>query len=212
MIKKLAFMALGLLLIAGTFMVISSRTRSGPCRITGTFSVSDVTFGKFTESIPSTGEIKDKSVVATIDELYLRRIKVGLNASNNNTDLIVTDVDSTVKEGRFSIKLKAKDSQLIPPDGHGLRFRIFLSSPTQATLLPVGGFYKDTGGKWILVVKDSMHVVKRYISLGRKNPDYFEVLSGLNPREKVITSSYENYTRFDFRKIVALEDLKNSND
>jgi HlyD family secretion protein len=117
-----------------------------------------------------------------------------------------------IVQGKFSIELKFKDSLQTLPDGKPVRLRIYLSKGTQATLVPVGGFYKDTGGQWILVVEDSLHVVKRTVSLGRKNTDCFEVLSGLMPGEKVITSSYENYGRFNFRKPVTIQDLKDLND
>jgi HlyD family secretion protein len=208
MIKILAYIVAGFILIAGTFIVMSPHTKRGPCVMPRFLTISDVTLGGFVESIPASGEMKDKSVAAKIDEFYVRRIQVGLHAISDHADLIVTNVDSTIVEGRFSIELKFKDNQQIPADGQRVRFRIYLSNPTQATLVPVGGFYKDTGGQWILVVNDSMHVVKRHIRLGRKNPDYIEVLSGLMPGEKVITSSYENYTGFDFRKPVTIEDLK----
>jgi len=57
----------------------------------------------------------------------------------------------------------------------------------------VGGFYKDTGGNWVFVLDNNNQAVKRDIKLGRKSPDYFEVLEGLQPGDKVITSSYENF-------------------
>jgi hypothetical protein len=211
MTKILASIIAGFLLIAGTFYVMSSGTRNGPCRMLRFLTISEVTFGEFTEVIPVSGEMKGKSVVATIDELYIGRIKVGLDAVSDKANLIVTNVDSTVVEGRFSFELMFRDSLQIPADGQRVRLRIYLSEPAQATLIPVGGFYKDTGGRWILVVEDSLHVVKRTISSGRKNTDYIEILSGLKPGEKVITSSYENYMRFDFRKPVTIEDLKNLN-
>jgi hypothetical protein len=212
MIKILASIAAGFFLIIVIFLVISPRTRSGPCGMIWRLTISDVTSGEFTEFIPASGEMKDQSVVAKIYDFYLGRVKVGLHAISNNADLMVIHVDSTIIDGRFSIELKFKDSLQIPADGRQVRFRIYLSKGTQATLIPVGGFYKDTGGKWILVVEDSLRVVKRTISTGRKNPDYIEVLSGLTPGEEVIASSYENYGRFDFGKPVTIQDLKDLND
>jgi HlyD family secretion protein len=77
--------------------------------------------------------------------------------------------------------------------GQSLRLRIELGMSSEELLLPVGGFYKDTGGNWVFVLDNNNQAVKRDIKLGRKSPDYFEVLEGLQPGDKVITSSYENF-------------------
>jgi HlyD family secretion protein len=75
-----------------------------------------------------------------------------------------------------------------------LRLRIQLSQSSEELLLPVGGFYKDTGGNWVFVLEDGGNrAVKRDVKLGRKNPEHFEVLEGLQPGDQVITSSYENF-------------------
>jgi HlyD family secretion protein len=71
--------------------------------------------------------------------------------------------------------------------------RIELSQSSEELLLPVGGFYKDTGGNWVFVLDANNRAVKRDIKLGRKNPENYEVLEGLEPGDKVITSSYENF-------------------
>jgi HlyD family secretion protein len=69
-----------------------------------------------------------------------------------------------------------------------------LSDETQAVLVPKGGFFQQTGGNWIFKVKeDGSKAYKVDVQLGRQNPDYYEVLSGLQPGDKVVTSSYENY-------------------
>jgi HlyD family secretion protein len=75
-----------------------------------------------------------------------------------------------------------------------LQILLALSDERQAILLPRGGFYQQTGGNWIFKVnKDGNTAYKVNIQLGNQNPDYFEVLDGLQPGDKVITSSYENY-------------------
>jgi HlyD family secretion protein len=69
-----------------------------------------------------------------------------------------------------------------------------LSDETVATLLPKGGFYQQTGGNWIFKLSpDGKTAYRTDITLGRASIDYYEVLGGLNPGDKVITSSYENY-------------------
>jgi HlyD family secretion protein len=69
-----------------------------------------------------------------------------------------------------------------------------LSDETTALLLPKGGFYQQTGGNWIFKVAENGSVAYKIdIQLGRQNPDYYEVIQGLKPGDKVVTSSYENY-------------------
>jgi HlyD family secretion protein len=65
-------------------------------------------------------------------------------------------------------------------------------------MVPRGGFYQKTGGQWIYVVdRSGAFAAKRQIRLGRQNPQSFEVLEGLEPGEKVVTSSYDNFGDID---------------
>ncbi|HEY0652748.1 MAG TPA: HlyD family efflux transporter periplasmic adaptor subunit [Chryseosolibacter sp.] len=134
-----------------------------------------------------------------IDELYLPRINEGLQAtaSFNNKDYLleITYVYTTISNGRFDVDMQFVGET--PPGirrGQSLRLRIQLSQSSEELLLPVGGFYKDTGGNWVYVLEDGGNrAVKRDVKLGRKNPENFEILEGLQPGDKVITSSYENF-------------------
>jgi HlyD family secretion protein len=72
-----------------------------------------------------------------------------------------------------------------------------LSARTKAVLVPRGAFYQNTGGNWIYVLDGKNKAVKRSIGLGRQNPEYYEVLEGLQPGEKVITSSYGMFNNAD---------------
>jgi len=134
-----------------------------------------------------------------IDELYLPRISQGLHATtefNNKTyNLIITYIYPTITGGRFEVDMNfdGETPQGIRR-GQSLRLRIELGQSSEALLLPVGGFYKDSGGNWVFVVEpDGKRAIKRDIKLGRKSPEYYEVLDGLKPGEKVVTSSYENF-------------------
>jgi HlyD family secretion protein len=132
-----------------------------------------------------------------IDELYLPRISKGLRAETtfNNKDYLleITYVYPGVANGRFEVDMNFIGD---PPAGirrgQSLRLRIQLSQSSEELLLPVGGFYKDTGGNWVFVVEGNQ-AVRRDIKLGRKNTENFEVLEGLEPGDEVITSSYENF-------------------
>lgn len=133
-----------------------------------------------------------------IDELYLPRISQGLHATtsfnNKDYELEITYIYPTIAGGRFEVDMKFIGAE---PEGirrgQSLRLRIELGQSSEELLLPVGGFYKDTGGNWVYVLDGENRAVKRNIRLGRKNTENFEVLEGLQPGDRVITSSYENF-------------------
>ncbi|MEJ1241935.1 hypothetical protein WBG78_27565 [Chryseolinea sp. T2] len=167
-------------------------------------AIAKVRYGPFIEYIPQTGEViadsvRGFSVLAEIDELYITRITEGLIATttleNRDYELQIDQVSHEVVEGRFEIRLCFKDT--VPPAAQPskhLRLRVQLGGTSDRLLLPVGGFYKDTGGKWVFVMEGKDKAVRRSIVLGRKmGSEYFEVLDGLKEGEQVITSSYENF-------------------
>ncbi|MCU0367696.1 MAG: efflux RND transporter periplasmic adaptor subunit [Cyclobacteriaceae bacterium] len=133
-----------------------------------------------------------------IDELYLPKISTGLPASttfaNKEYRLVITYIYPTIQNGRFEVDMnfEGETPQGIRR-GQSLRLRIELGQASEELLLPVGGFYKDTGGNWVYVLEADNKAVRRNIKLGRKNSENFEVLEGLNPGDRVITSSYENF-------------------
>jgi len=138
-------------------------------------------------------------VKVPIDELYLPRINTGLKATttfnNKDYELVITYKYPGATNGRFEVDMNFTGET--PPGiirGLSLRLRIELGQSSEELLLPVGGFYKDTGGNWVFVVEEDNRAVRRDIKLGRKmGSEYFEVLEGLEPGDKVITSSYENF-------------------
>jgi HlyD family secretion protein len=142
-------------------------------------------------------------VRADIDEFYIARVVKGLHATveidGKDFKLVVIKVFPEVKSGKFQVDMNFDGAV---PDGirrgQTLQIRLQLSERTKALLLARGGFYQKTGGQWVFVLnKSESEAVKRPISLGRQNPDYFEVLSGLKPGDKVITSSYDNFGDVD---------------
>ncbi|HEU5366090.1 MAG TPA: HlyD family efflux transporter periplasmic adaptor subunit, partial [Hanamia sp.] len=145
-----------------------------------------------------------------IDEHYISRIFIGLKGEfdfNNKTyKLEIKKVYTQVTNGRFQVDMEFVGD--VPQGirrGQTLQIRLALSDETQALLLPKGGFYQQTGGNWIFKVSaDGKTAYKVDIQLGRQNPDYYEVLSGLKPGDKVVTSSYENYG--DMQELVLKKD------
>ena len=134
-----------------------------------------------------------------IDELYYPRISQGLNATtsynNNDYKLQITYIYPTIQNGRFTVDMNfVGETPVGIRRGQSLRLRIELGQSSEELLLPVGGFYKDTGGNWVFVLEGEDRAVRRDIKLGRKSgAENFEVLEGLQPGDKVITSSYENF-------------------
>jgi HlyD family secretion protein len=134
-----------------------------------------------------------------IDEHYISRIFAGLrgNATVAGKDfqLEIKKVFTQVTNGRFQVDMEfAGDIPQGIRRGQTLQIRLALSDETQAVLLPKGGFYQQTGGNWIFKVNDNGSAAYKVdVRLGRQNPDYYEVIEGLKPGDKVVTSSYENY-------------------
>lgn len=111
----------------------------------------------------------------------------------------ITKIYPEVVNGRFSVDMvfTEKTPQNIRI-GQTSRIRLELGESQPAVLVARGGFYQTTGGQWIYVVdKKEKTALKRDIKIGRQNPNYYEILEGLNPGEKVITSGYEEFGNTD---------------
>jgi HlyD family secretion protein len=138
-------------------------------------------------------------VRADIDEHYISRIVIGqmgeASFAGKTYKLKVRKVYTQVINNRFQVDMEFVADV---PDGirrgQSLQIRLALSDETQALLVAKGGFFQQTGGNWIYKVSgDGAKAYKVDVQLGRQNPEYYEVLSGLQPGDKVVTSSYENY-------------------
>ena len=138
-------------------------------------------------------------VTAQIDEHYIDRIRTQLTAKldrqGSEFDLLVKRVYPEVRSGTFKIDMIFPDK--MPENirtGQTYYISLQLGQPKEAILVPIGGFFQETGGQWIFVLDPSeSFAIRRNISVGRKNPKYYEVLEGLKPGEKVIISGYETF-------------------
>lgn len=138
-------------------------------------------------------------VRADIDEHYLSRIITGLYGTftfaNKDYKLVIKKVFSQIANGRFQVDMNFVGE--VPQGirrGQTLQIRLAFSDEVEAVQVAKGGFFQQTGGNWIFKVSnDGKTAYKVDIQLGRQNPDYYEVLSGLQPGDKVVTSSYETY-------------------
>lgn len=139
----------------------------------------------------------DLKVQAQIDEHYVERVTPGLPADftrdGGNYKLEVTKPYPEVKDGQFRTDLAFVSGK--PENiraGQTYHINLQLGEPAKAILIPRGGFFQITGGRWIFVVDESgKFAVRRPIKIGRQNPQYYEVTEGLSSREKVIISGYE---------------------
>jgi len=138
-------------------------------------------------------------IKALIDEHYIDRVKRDLPASldRNGTvfNLKVRKVYPEVRNGQFEIDMVFDGTT---PDnirtGQSYHIKLELGESGKAVLLPRGGFFQSTGGQWVFVLnQDETEATKRNIKIGKQNPQYYEVLEGLNAGEKVITSGYEMF-------------------
>jgi len=140
---------------------------------------------------------------AQVDEFYLGRVQVGQMATVDYAGkaykLKVARIYPQVKNGIFEADLWfVGDEPKGIQRGQTLQARLTFGDPTPARLLPNGAFYNDTGGSWVFVVTPDGHrAIKRQVRLGRRNEDYIEVLDGLDPGEKVITSPYTGFADKD---------------
>lgn len=143
--------------------------------------------------------ISGYKVRVDIDEHYISRVFIGLmgeaTIAGKDYQMKITKVYTQVNNGRFQVDMLFEDK--VPEGirrGQTLQIRLALSDETQALLLNKGGFFQQTGGNWVYKVSaDGSTAYKVDVQLGRQNPDYYEVISGLQPGDKVVTSSYENY-------------------
>lgn len=140
-------------------------------------------------------------VRADIDEHYINRIFPDLQGQftigDKTYDLRIKKVYTQVKDGRFQVDMEFVG---VRPEGirrgQTLSIRLALSDETKALLLPKGGFYQQTAGNWIFKLdKNGNTAYRADIQLGRQNPQYYEVMGGLKPGDKVIVSSYETYDK-----------------
>jgi HlyD family secretion protein len=138
-------------------------------------------------------------VTAQIDEHYIDRVRTQLTATldrqGKDYNLVVRRVYPEVRNGTFEIDMIFSDS--VPSNirtGQTYYTSLQLGQPKRSVLVPIGGFFQETGGQWIYVLDPSeSYAYRRNISIGRKNPKYYEVLEGLTPGEKVIVSGYETF-------------------
>ncbi|MBD3616739.1 MAG: efflux RND transporter periplasmic adaptor subunit [Gracilimonas sp.] len=170
--------------------------------ISGQLSTIELNQGQSISSGERIGQVDildSYKVRVAIDEYHLSRIVQGLNGSftfdGQTHELVITKIYPVINNGQFEVDMEfVGEAPQNLRRGQTLRIRLELGESASAIQIPRGGFYQTTGGNWVFVVKeDERKAYRRDIRLGRQNPEYFEVQFGLEPGEKVITSSYDTF-------------------
>lgn len=170
--------------------------------IAGQLSFVKVTQGQQVSSNESIAEIKvldQYKIHTSLSEYYIDRITTGLPATilyqGRKYPLRITKVVPEVKDRTFDVDLVFTDKM---PDnvrvGKSFRVQIELGQPEQAIVIPRGNFYQATGGQWIYKLNASKNKATRVpLSIGRQNPQQYEITDGLQPGDWVITTGYDNF-------------------
>jgi HlyD family secretion protein len=167
--------------------------------VSGQLSGFEIQLGQSLQQGERVGQIDSSGrnkLQADVDEFYLGRVALGQTATadmeGRTYKLKVAKVYPQVRNGQFQIDLvfdgpEPKSIQR----GQSVQAKLTLGDSTRAVLVPSGAFFNDTGGNWVFVVdRGGKSATKRQVQLGRRNADFIEVLSGLKPGERVITSTY----------------------
>lgn len=184
--------------------------------IDGELGLLDAVLGQSIASGTKIGQINSVGtykVEALIDEHYIDRVVPGLTATferqGETFGAVLRKVYPEVRDGKFQANFRFDGQQ---PDniraGQTYYLNLQLGQPEESVIIPRGTFYQKTGGKWIYVLSDNgAKAVKREIRIGRQNPQFYEVLEGLEPGETVITSGYESYGDCDVLIFRGIESL-----
>ena len=170
--------------------------------IDGEVGLLDVVLGQSIAQGTKIGQINDLTnykIEAQIDEHYIDRVFAGLEATFDRQDehysAVIRKVYPEVRSGKFRADFKFVNEQ--PTNirsGQTYYLNLQLGQSEEAVLIPRGSFFQTTGGKWIYVLNEQGdRAIKREIRIRRQNPQFYEVIEGLQPGDKVITSSYEKF-------------------
>lgn len=170
--------------------------------ISGELGLLDVELGQSVAAGVKIGQINNLDsykIEAQIDEHYIDRVAPGLEATferqSEKYSSVIRKVYPEVRDGKFKADFRFEGQQ--PENirtGQTYYLNLQLGQSAEAILIPRGSFYQNTGGKWVYVLNaDGTKATKRSVRIGRQNPQYYEVLEGLAPGDKVIISSYDAF-------------------
>jgi len=138
-------------------------------------------------------------LIIRLDEFYLNQVTLGMTVAvalkSGTVNAMVSKIDSRVSQSQFQIEVDLPKNTQGIKRGQSIDTELMLGGDNNnALLLSRGGFFNSSGGNWVYVLTPGGDkAIRRDIRLGKKNQDYFEVLSGLMSGDQVITSSYGNF-------------------
>ena len=170
--------------------------------ISGELGLLDVELGQSVAAGAKIGQINNLDsykIEAQIDEHYIDRVAPGLEATferqSEKYSSVIRKVYPEVRDGKFKADFRFEGQQ--PENirtGQTYYLNLQLGQSAEAILIPRGSFYQNTGGKWVYVLNaDGTKATKRSVRIGRQNPQYYEVIEGLAPGDKVIISAYDAF-------------------
>ena len=170
--------------------------------ISGELGLLDVELGQSVAAGAKIGQINNLDsykIEAQIDEHYIARVAPGLEATferqSEKYSSVIRKVYPEVRDGKFKADFRFEGQQ--PENirtGQTYYLNLQLGQSAEAILIPRGSFYQNTGGKWVYVLNaDGTKATKRSVRIGRQNPQYYEVIEGLAPGDKVIISAYDSF-------------------
>jgi len=153
------------------------------------------------ERIAQIDVLESFKVRARIPEHYVSRVSIGLQGTFTHAGkehgLEILKIYPEVSNGEFDVDLRFQGEKPQVRRGQTFQVRLQLSEDMEAVMLPRGPFFQDSGGQWVYVIDAEGTATKREVKLGRQNPDSYEVLEGLQPGDRVVTSRYAAFNNAD---------------
>lgn len=153
------------------------------------------------ERIAQIDVLESFKVRARIPEHYVSRVSLGLQGTFTHAGrdhaIEIFKIYPEVSNGEFDVDLRFVDKEPEVRRGQTFQVRLQLSEDMEAVMLPRGPFFQDSGGQWVYLVDAEGRATKREVKLGRQNPDMYEVLEGLQPGDRVVTSRYAAFNDAD---------------
>jgi HlyD family secretion protein len=168
--------------------------------IDGQLTALDVELGKSVSGeLGKIDVVNDYKLSVLIDEYYINDVQRGhygeIKIDDSTHKLVVTKIYPQIDQNQFEVDMEFEGPQ--PTNlrrGQTLQLRLRMGGDTQSLLVDRGSFFQETAGNWVFVLNDEGDAVRRDIEIGRRNSDYFEVLSGLAPGDQVIVSDYSSFS------------------
>lgn len=177
----------------------------------GQVSSFDLKVGQSVAQGARVGQVDDVSsykLEALVDEFYISRVTPGKEArfelGGQTYSVVVQKVSPEIVNGQFKLELNFVDAApLNVRRGQTIRISLGLDESASALVLKAGNYLQETGGKWLFVLdEDGELAVRREVRIGRSNPEFVEILDGLAPGERVVTSGYGETKAFDRLRLV----------